>query len=216
MPSARQVSNQATIPCPVPGRWTEKSERAPGIRILDRGVVQSGPEQGLRQQLLRCESLFPYIVDGRPARRTQVLSQNISLPAIHDSAVLFGRLDDGHPHRVPLGNQSPTGGQKTAPSIGNGRQMLLKERERAAQIGDDDVGLDGKGDARGEILDEFDAVSATIGGGDFAGDLNDRVRFDGVDAAAPNWQASTAKAPGPVPISSTTEPGRTALRRACA
>ena len=76
------------------------------------------------------------MVHGQAAGRTQVLSQNIVFPAIHNPAVLFGRLGDGHPHGVPLRNQRSAGGQKADPHFVNFIQCLRsrKNEELAAPI----------------------------------------------------------------------------------
>jgi hypothetical protein len=61
--------------------------------------------------------------------------------------------------------------------------MPLVERQHAPQVRNNDMGLLGKTDPRGYVLNENDPIGAAVGGSNFAADLDNVAGLDGIDAS---------------------------------
>src|SRR5258708_27130516 len=61
--------------------------------------------------------------------------------------------------------------------------MVFKKRKHSPHIRDDEVGLNGDRNLRGQVLEKLNFVGALIGSGDFPRDLNDFTRLNSINAA---------------------------------
>src|ERR1700693_3462889 len=152
-------------------------ELSPSVGISDGGIVEGRPKLRAGQQLLGLKAHFLYVIHGKLTGWAQVLIEQVALPDIHNPAVIQWSLHNRDPYSIPPGNQDASGSDKASPRISDRRNMALKKRDHASQIGDHDVGSHGQRYPAGNVLDEFDSIRAAVCGGEVPGHLYDVIRL---------------------------------------
>ena len=73
-----------------------------------------------------------------------------------------GRARDGHADDVTARNEDAAGLQESPAGIDDRRDVVLQQRQHAAQIGDDDIDPLGQGHRGRHLLDEVDRSSKPV------------------------------------------------------
>ena len=96
--------------------------------------------------------------------------------------VEVGCTRHGDADDVTARNEDAAGLQESPAGVDDRRDVVLQQRQHAAQIGDDDIDSLGQGHRGRHLLDEVDPLAKSVGPGNRPGRLDGTRRLDGVNA----------------------------------
>ena len=139
--------------------------RAVHAGIGNRVVIQNGKIARFGHQRFRFHRRAGADIDRKTMPLGQIETIIVLQPGSFARQIMFGRMDQRDPDDIAHRDQSPARRKQPFARVDNGGDEMFKQREDAANIGNDHIGLGRRRVTGRKVADHGDAVGTTIGPG---------------------------------------------------